>query len=102
MYKIIEGYKILPRQTWYEDENYHMTYEEIDGVIFIHIEIATITKSVFKDIKQKWEDFKAKLYWLGHEWIFTYTTDLRIPNMIGGGKVVGKWNDKDVVAWELT
>lgn|SRR5690554_550577 len=100
MYKIVEGYKVVPRQTWYEDENYHMTYEEIDGQIFVHLEVEKVSKSVLKNIEQKWEDFKARLYYLGYEYIFTYTNDLRFPRMFGA-KSIGKWNGKEVMVWEL-
>lgn len=101
MSKIIEGYVVEPRTTWYEDDDYNMSYEIIDGHVFVHIVLNTISKSILSNIKEKWTGFKLRLYSLGYEYVHTYTDDLRIVNLVGGGKVVGDWKDKKVVSWEL-
>lgn len=101
MSKIIEGYVVEPRTPWYEDENYELSYEIIDGHVFVHIILNTISKSILSDIKAKWNDFRLRLYSLGYEYVHTYTDDLRIVNLVGDGVVVGEWNNKKVISWEL-
>lgn len=92
MYKIIDGCKVGPRQTWYEDETYAITYEEIEGQIYVHANLEQVSKSVIEDLKEKWAAFKERLYWLGYENVFTYTRDKRVPEIVGGeliGEVKG-------------
>lgn len=101
MSKIIQGVVVEPRATWYSDENYNLNYELLDGMVFVHIAIDKFSKAVLRDIKEKWQAFQLRLYSLGYEYVFTYTNDLRIVNMVGGGKVVGEAGGKKVVTWEL-
>lgn len=91
----------LKRNTWYKNNDYHMTYEEHDGLVFIHLVIDKFSKDVLADIKNKWKDFKAKLYYLGHEYVFTYTKDMRIVNMVEKGEVIGHKDNYKVVVWAL-
>lgn len=89
------------RTTWYEDEDYHMTYELIDNMVFVHVTFDRFSKKVLSDLKEKWLGFKLKLYSLGYEYVFTYTKDTRIVNLIGGGQQIGRWNNYKVIAWDL-
>lgn len=90
------------RTPWFSDDNYMLSYEKIDGHVFVHIVIDKMTKAVLRDINQKWNDFRLRLYSLGYEHVFTYTDDMRIPKLVDGDpQVVGEWKGKKVVSWEL-
>lgn len=97
----------LERKTWFKNKDYHMTYEEtIDPktkgeVVFVHVVFDNFSKRVLEDLREKWNDFKTKLYLLGYEFVFTYTKDMRIVKLIEGGKVIGQYENYKVVVWDL-
>jgi len=101
MSKVIDGHVVGPRLTWYENDNYKMTYEVIDGEVYIHAVVDNFSKSVLNDMREKWLAFKLKLYSLGYENVFTYTKDIRIVNLIEAGEMIGETQGLKVVRWEL-
>lgn len=91
----------MERKTYYEDENFRVYLEDINGQVAIHVAIYNISKSVFKQIKQKWAEVLVKMYYAGYEEVFAYTKDSRIVKMIGGAEMVGEAKGYEVWKWEL-
>lgn len=77
------------RKTYYEDDDIRVYLENINDQVFIHVGINKSSKAVFKRIKSKWEEVAIKMFAIGYEDLFSYTTDNRIIKMIGGAKNIG-------------
>lgn len=90
------------RTTIFKDDNYRISVEEIDGCLFVHCELYKFSKAVLKDVKTTWAELLIHLYFMGYEEVFTYTKDMRLPNLVGGGQVIGSWDDWRVVKWDLS
>lgn len=101
MYKNIEGILVTPRTTWFEDDNYKMSYETVNGEVYIHIVIDSFSKAILSDIKEKWLGFKLQLFSLGYENIYSYTKDMRIIKLVDMGELIGEAEGFKVVRWEL-
>lgn len=82
--------------------NYLLSYEEIEGCLFVHVEIRKFNKSTLKKIKEDWSELLIELYFQGYEEVFTYTQDMRIVDLVGGGEVVGEKGIWKIVKWDLS
>lgn len=91
----------MQRKTYYEDDNFRVYLEEINGEVAIHVAIFTFSKSIFKQIRSVWAEVALKMYFLGYEKLFAYTKDNRIIKMIGGAKMLKEVEDYEVWEWEL-
>ncbi len=91
----------IRRQTVFENEDFVLSLENINSLPFVHLVCNKFDKKIFKDIKERWSELLVTLYFDGYEEVYTYTKDLRIPNMLGGGEVVGEHNGFKVVRWGL-
>mgnify|MGYP001553592429 CR=1 FL=1 len=93
------------RRTYYENEDYNLSLEEKDGLLFVHLIFFNVSKNIIKDISSKWNEIKEKCYWLGYEYIYTYTTDPRVPKLFDGWEPVTEVNyygtKYEVIRWEL-
>jgi hypothetical protein len=90
------------RTTYIENDNYKLSLEEVEDCLFVHCEIKHPSKSALIELKADWAELLIQLYFFGYEEVFTYTRDMRLPNLVGGGSVVGSWDDWRVVKWDLS
>jgi len=93
--------KTLNRRTYHQTNDYRIWLEDINEQLFIHVAIHNSTKTVIKEIKEKWAELMIDAYFDGYEDVFAYTKDNRIIKMIGGAINVGQYNDYEVWKWEL-
>lgn len=91
----------MERKTYYENEDFRIYLEEIQEQVFIHVVIKNFSKGILDDIKAVWAEILIKMYFLGYEYLFTYTKDNRIVNMIGNAQKVGTHKQYEVWRWEL-
>lgn len=92
----------MQRRTYYEEDNFKVYLEEINGQVAIHVAIYKFSKAILKDIKRVWAEVMVKMYLLGYEAAFAYTKDNRIVKLIGGAEKVGEHQNYEVWKWELT
>lgn len=91
------------RKTYFENDDYRIYLEEISDNVFIHVAIYNAKVSIIRDIKKKWAEIVLKMYFLGYEELFCYTTDRRIVNMIGGAIKVAEnvnFQNKEYEVWK--
>ncbi len=91
------------RRTYFENDNFRIYLEEIQGNVFVHVAIHNATVSVVKDIKEKWTEIVLRMYFLGYEELFAYTNDSRIIELIGGATKVAdniKFQNKNYEVWK--
>ena len=92
----------MERKTYYEDDNFKVILEKLEGQMYIHVGIFQITKAVLKDIKRVWAEAVVEIWLDGYENLFTYTKDNRIVKLIGGAKKVGQHENIEVWQWDLS
>lgn len=91
----------MQRETYYENNDFRVYLEEINGQVAIHVAIYNFSKAIFKDIKAIWAEVLIQMYYAGYEEVFAYTKDNRIVKMIGGATMVGEAKGYEVWKWEL-
>lgn len=91
------------RRTYFENDDYRIYLEEIQGNVFIHVVIFNATPSIVKQIKEKWAEIVVRMYFLGYEELFCYTADSRIVEIIGGATKIAenvKFQNKNYEVWK--
>lgn len=91
------------RRTYFENDDYRVYLENILDNVFIHIVIFNINKPIVRDLKKMFGEIVLKMYFLGYEELFCYTTDNRIVKIIGGATKVAenvKFQNKDYEVWK--
>lgn len=94
------------RETFYEDDLIKVSLEEDGGNLYAHLIFYVVSKKSVNWAKEIFEALKAKCYWAGYEYIYSYTQDGRIPELIPGWEHVGAVEDEyenlwGVFRWEL-
>lgn len=96
------GITVSEKKTWYEDENYEVTYMVCNNELYGHLQIFNLTKSVYKDIPKKVHAFLANAKKSGWEAVYSYTDDDRVIRLLDGkGRIIGEAEGHKVVQWEL-
>lgn len=97
--------RVYNKKTYYEDDNFKVTLEELDAELFVHVQFFKFSLSILRTALKVWAEIKAKCYWLGYENIYTYTAEDRMQKFFPGSKVAGEfsWIGKEfkVLQWEL-
>lgn len=92
-------------QTYYEDDDYKLSLEELDGQLFVHLALYHASKSILRSVLERWCEIKAKCYWLGYEAIYTYTTDDRMKLFFPYCTEISEYDYRGkkykVLKWEL-
>jgi hypothetical protein len=91
----------IRRQLIFENDDFQFSLENINNLPFVHLYCKRFDRSVLEEIKLRWGELLISLYFDGYEELFTYTKDMRIPNLVGGGEVVGEHEGNKVIRWEL-
>lgn len=91
----------IERFTYKETDDYRIWYELMDGELVVHVSIYNATKSVIEEIKEGWAEFLIDAYFQGYEFVYTYTSDSRIIEIIGGATKVGQHGKQEVWQWDL-
>lgn len=89
------------RAVFKETDDYRIWYENMEDQLVIHVVIHNATKSVIEEIKEGWAELLIEAYFEGFEFVYTYTKDSRIVNMIGGAILVATHEDYEVWQWDL-
>lgn len=97
----------MSRTTFYRTKDYTLSFENINGYLFVHIGVRNFSKAILTSMKKAWWEFSRYAYFEGYEEIFAYTCDPRIAKMVGGAVEIGQ-DDPDLVntglrmfKWEL-
>ena len=91
------------RDTFYEDEDFKLSTEEVEGELFVHLIMEKATRKIIDRIMFQFAKLKAIAYFDGREAIYTYTEDDRFLRLFFAeelGEVsmhqrnfkVGKWD----------
>lgn len=93
------------RWTWYEDEDYTVTLEESEGLLFVHIEVYNFSKDIFLRIKQSWWELLFQCYLYGYEFLHTYTKNKKFADKMGTNELLTTLNfngsEYSLVRWDL-
>lgn len=92
----------IERFEYKRTDDYRIWYELMDGELVVHVAIYNATKPVIQEIKEGWAEFMIDAYFDGYEFVYTYTKDSRIVEMIGGATKVAEHNGQEVWQWELS
>lgn len=89
----------------YEDEDFEVKSEILNGVLFYHIYVGDFSLSTYKKMKKVWEELKRNAKDEGWDAIHSYTQNLSFVEKFGGSRiatVVGLTGDEyGVYRWEL-
>ena len=88
------------RRTYYEDDDFAISLEELSGQLFVHLAIFKASKRVITKAKEIWQEIQDKCYWLGYEQINTYTTEMRVVSFFKGWERLGEF-EKDGKHYEV-
>ncbi len=61
--------------TFYKDDDFTVKLEEVDGLLFVHVNVERFTPSSFKRMKALWEEIYERAWYGGYESIYAYTPD---------------------------
>lgn len=92
----------IERFDYKSTDDYRIWYEIMDGQLVVHVVIHNATKAVIEEIKEGWAEFIIDAYFEGYEFVYTYTRDSRIIDMIGGATKVGEHKGQEVWQWDLS
>lgn len=89
------------------EEDYQITAQTTEGLIFLHCDVYNISKSVLQDIRDVFEILCAEAALQGHYSMFTVTPNERFVKALGKpyeviDKVIKDEEEYEVVAWDLT
>lgn len=89
-------------KTFERDEDFEITWDEIDGELWVHLRLHKASRSILLKVLEAWARFKAHAYFGGYEAVYSYTNDKRILQYFPGSIVIDTIeNDIEVVKWDL-
>jgi len=95
----------VKRKVYQDNDLYQARLEEVDGVLYVHVEVYQMAKSTVAILRKEFEILKAKVRDAGYSHLFTYTTNPRFYKFFKGSSVVGNYvwqgQDYEVLTWEL-
>lgn len=96
----------VKRKVLREAELYTARIEELNGILFIHIDLkGKPTKSLMKHLQAEWEIYKKKVKAAGYKQIHSYSATPSFYKFFPGYKDLGpmEWEDGQykVLQWEL-
>ncbi len=93
------------KKTFYEDDNYKISLEEVDGYLMIHVAIYEFSKAILKELKHHWAVIRERAYASGYDKIYTYSQEERMfkffPNATKLGEVEKDGITYGVWQWDL-
>lgn len=92
--------------TYHEDENFKVILEDIDGYLFIHVEVFNYNKTVKQRMMLMWEDVKNWADVTHYDGINCYTPNPKFVKLLGGEcevlRTIQSGDDTyEVLRWEL-
>jgi len=95
----------VKRRVYRDNDDYKVRLEEVDDVLYIHIEMKNMTTRVIKHLQSEFEIFKKKIASAGYEYIFSYSATPKFYSLFKGYDDIGEmeWEDKKyrVLRWAL-
>lgn len=92
-------------KVYYEDDNFIIRLEEIEGVLMVHVTFNLFSKDIYQKVLSVWDEIQSRAYWQGYENIYTYTQEPRMLHLFKDGEQIGTCNYKGkefmVLKWEL-
>mgnify|MGYP003134508966 CR=1 FL=1 len=89
----------------YDDDDFSVKVECVDGVPFVHIDVERYSKTVRKNILAQFEELREALYAHGWERAYSYTRNEKFRKLVPKGEVIDTFEYDDetyeVVKWEL-
>lgn len=81
------------KRTVYEtNEDFKVDLELLDGALFAHVKVFNHKLSTYKKMRECWSTLIRDAYFSGHEFIFSYTDNLRFADWLGENTEVKKVN----------
>lgn len=91
----------MSRITLYEDVNFKVQGELLDGHFFMHVDVSHYNKSVRKKMLSVWEDIKEEVWLNGWNFIFGYNTNAKFAKLFGWKKVEEDGAPERMYVWAL-
>lgn len=90
-------------ETLAETENYLITLEERDGVLFVHMEVDFYNKTILKELRSLMEDLEREAWILGWDELFSYTANPKFARALCDCKEIGEIEQENlkVMVWVL-
>ncbi len=93
------------KKTFYEDDRFKISLEEVDGYLMIHLAVYEFSKNILKEIKEMWATIRSRAYESGYDAIYTYTQEPRMFKYFPAerlGEVEKDGQTYEVWKWALT
>lgn len=92
-------------KVYYEDEDFMLKVEELDGHLFMHVDVTNWTPSSYKRGVEKFEEVIKRAYWGGYEAVYTYIKNPKFAKMFGSPEWLQTLNHNDeqyeLMRWKL-
>lgn len=91
-----------PKNTFYEDENFILQWEEWENRLLVHCEVHRWTPSVLKHGYKKFVEIHQYSKDWGYEYMFTVSPNPKFVKLFGGevvGKVQFDNKEYEVIVW---
>ena len=93
------------KKTFYEDDRFKITLEEVDGYLMVHLAVYDFSKAILREILDMWKTIQHRAYTSGYDEIYTYTQEPRMfkffPNAEKLGEVEKSGQTYEVWKWDL-
>lgn len=73
----------VKRKIYEENEDFRVDLELLNGALFAHVSVFNNKLSTFKKMRERWSELIRDAYFSGHEFIFSYTDNLKFANWLG-------------------
>lgn len=95
----------VKRRVYKDNEMFQARLEDVDGVIFLHIEVKQMKKKTIDALLDEFPDFKSKIKSAGYKFLYTYSRTPKFYEIFKGYEVMGdmEWEGENykVLRWEL-
>jgi hypothetical protein len=95
----------IKKRIYQDNDRYQARLEEVDGVLYVHVEVYQMTKSTLSLLRKEFDILKKKVKEAGYSHLFTYTSNSRFYKLFPGCRPVGDydWQGQhyEVMTWDL-
>lgn len=85
--------------------DYKVRLEENEGVLFVHVELKSLSKKVVSSLSAEFAKLKKKLKQAGYDHVFSYSATPKFYKLFKGYEDIGFFDLEDteyrVLKWEL-